>query len=116
MDQANAEIERSMHKVRAILNDYLTEAQNAPKPWNELAETLRKQIAEAAADTTLARRQASFAETVQTGDTVFVMSFNRIGTVLKIRRKKQTFALLIEGKQVEVPATDIYPAKNNDIG
>ncbi len=109
MDQANAEIERSMHKVRSILNDYLTEAQNAPKPWNERAETLRKQIDEAAAGTTLARRQARFAEAVQTGDTVFVMSFNRTGTVLKIRRKKQTFALLIEGKQVEVPATDIYP-------
>ena len=111
MDQANAEIEKTLRKVRDILNDYMTEAQNAPKPWNELAETLRKQIAEAAAGTTLARRQAQFVKTVQTGDTVYALSFNRTGTVLKIRRKKQTLVLMIEGKQVEVPATDIYPAK-----
>jgi len=112
MDQANAEIEKSMRKVREILKEYHTEAQNAPKPWNERAEKLQRQIAEAAAATPLARRQAQFVESVQTGDTVYVMSFNQRGTVLKIRRKKQTFALLIEGKQVEVPATDIYPVHN----
>jgi len=116
MHQADAEIDKSMRKVREILKEYHTEAQNAPKPWNERAEKLQQQIAEAAAATTLAQRQAQFVETVQTGDTVYAMSFNRTGTVLKIRRKKQTLVLLIEGKQVEVPATDIYPAENNSSG
>jgi len=116
MHQADAEIDKSMRKVREILKEYHTEAQNAPKPWNERAEKLQQQIAEAAAATTLAQRQAQFVETVQTGDTVYAMSFNRTGTVLKIRRKKPTLVLLIEGKQVEVPATDIYPAENTRRG
>jgi DNA mismatch repair protein MutS2 len=111
MDQANAEIEKSLRKVREILNEYHTEAQNAPKPWNEHSEKLLQQIAEVAAATTLAQRQTQFAETVQTGDTVYSLSFDRTGTILKTRRKKQTFTLLIENKQVEVPATDIYPPK-----
>ena len=129
MHQADAEIDKSMCKVREILKEYHTEAQNAPKPWNERAEKLQQQIAEIAAATavrqataasnaatTLAQRQTQFVETVQTGDTVYVMSFNRTGTVLKIRRKKQTLVLLIEDKQVEVPATDIYPAENTSSG
>ena len=87
--------------------------QNAPKPWTQTAAEFLQQIEQAAQSTTLARRRAEFVESVRTGDRVCVMPFKRPGIVQRIRRKRRIMTVLLDGKQAEVPFTQIIEPQDN---
>jgi DNA mismatch repair protein MutS2 len=106
--QANREIDKSMSQVRKAVDGFLAQMQNAPKPWSEHSRQLHEQISQAAAGTPLAVRQARFIESVRKGDTVYVASFRRNGIVCRLRRKRKVAAVLVEGKEVEVPFRQIW--------
>jgi DNA mismatch repair protein MutS2 len=110
-EQANREIDRSMRQVRELVDGFQSQMQNAPKPWNEHAERLVREVHEAAESTPLAVRQAKFAENVRKGDTVYVIPFRRNGIVDKVHRKRRTVTVLIEGKHVQVGFDQIWEAE-----
>ena len=108
---ADRQIEETMRQIRSIVGSFSHETQNAPKPWLDKISEFTQQINSAAANSPLAQRQRRFVNSVGKGDCVYVLSLNCQGYVQKIRRKKQTIILLINGKEVEVPFTQIWPAK-----
>ena len=107
-EQANREIDKSMTNVRTIVEDFIRQMQNAPKPWSEHIEELHQQIAGAAESTPLAVRQAQFIQTLRKGDTVYVIGFRRNGIVDRINHKRRTNTLLLEGKQQRIPFTEVW--------
>ena len=111
-DQTDREIDKSMHQVRQLADGLIAQMQNAPKPWSGHVNEFSRQIIAAAASTPLAVRQAKFAESVRKGDAVYVAPFRRNGIVYRINRKRGIFTLLVEGKLVQVPLTDIWEPKN----
>jgi DNA mismatch repair protein MutS2 len=109
MNQADLAIDKSMRQVRDLLHEYVADLSHAPKPWCERFEELSRRIDQAITNTPLALHQAQFIETIRKGDTVYVMPFRREGVVLRLRHKKKTIILQMNGKQIEVPFTEIWP-------
>ena len=107
LGQANRQIDKSMTQVRRIAADFARQMQNAPKPWTQTADQFLQQIELTAQSTTLAQRRAEFVESVRTGDRVSVTPFKRSGIVQRIRRKRRIMTVLLDGKQIEVPFTQI---------
>ena len=108
---ADRQIEETMRRIRRLVGAFSHEMQNAPALWLDKISEFTQQINLAAANSPLAQRQQRFINSVGKGDSVYVLSLNCEGSVQKIRRKKQTFILLINGKEVEVPFTQIWPTK-----
>ena len=106
-DQANQEIDKSMSEVRRIVDEFFEQTKNAPKPWSEHVQRLNRRISEAAASTPLAVRQVRFVEGLHKGDTVFVVPFRRNGIVYRVNRKRRKLTVLVEGKQVQIPFTEV---------
>lgn len=106
-NQADDEIENSMRQIRQVLDDFTVRMQNAPTIWKGPTDELAEKISELSAGTPLAIRQAQFVETLQSGDSVHVISFKRDAIVHRIRRKRRTVVLFLEGKQLEVAFDDI---------
>jgi DNA mismatch repair protein MutS2 len=106
-NMADRQIDESMGQVRQLAEGFLAEMRNAPKPWRERAEELARQVSLAAASTPLAVRQARFIEGLSAGDGVYVIPFKRPGIVYRVRRKRQTMVVFVEGKQVEVPFSEV---------
>jgi len=111
-EQANREIDKSMTIVHTTVEDFAAKMQNAPKPWSEHTDQLLSQIAEAAATTPLAVRQTQFIQTLRKGDSVYITSFRRNGIIDRINHKRRTITLLLEGKQLTVPFTEVWPSDN----
>jgi DNA mismatch repair protein MutS2 len=111
-DQANREIDKSMTEVRAIVEDFIKQMRNAPKPWSQHTEQLNQKIIKAAESTPLAVRQTQFIQTLRKGDTVYVIPFRRNGIVDRINQKRRTITLLLEGKQLRVPFTEVWEPDN----
>ncbi|HUW19147.1 MAG TPA: hypothetical protein VMW16_07590 [Sedimentisphaerales bacterium] len=105
--QADREIDESMRGVRRLVDDFLAEMRNAPKPWSERASELAQQVSTAAASTPLAVRHARFIESLHRGDSVYVIPFKREAVVYRIHRKRRTVVVFMEGKQVEAPFADV---------
>jgi len=106
-EQADNQIDKSMSQVRQLVDDFSRRMQNAPKPWRQYADELCRQIEHAAASTPLAARQAEFAQQVRKGDRVYVVPFGREAIVLRTNRKRKRFSVLLEGKQLEVPFSQV---------
>jgi DNA mismatch repair protein MutS2 len=113
-EQANRQIDKSMTHVRELVDGFTAQMHNAPKPWSEQAHQLAEQISLAAQSTPLAARQSRFTESVRKGDTVYVASFRRNGMVCRIKRKRKVMIVLVEGKEVEVPFTQIWEADSRE--
>jgi len=109
VEQADRAIDESLRAVKQIVEQHVQKMQNAPKAWRDLAEELSQAVEQAAGGTTLAQRQADFAEGLREGDTGYVRAFHRCGQVLKIRRKRRIAVLLMQGKEMEIPFTELYP-------
>jgi len=107
-EQADREIDKTMRQVRDIVARFMGQMNNAPKPWREWAESLREKISTVAADTTLARRQAEFIAKLRKGDTVYIIPFKCEGVVQRIHRKRQMAVLLFDGKEFDVPFSDVW--------
>ncbi|MHC4617800.1 MAG: endonuclease MutS2 [Planctomycetota bacterium] len=105
--QADRQIDESMRQVRRLVEEFLGRMRNAPKPWSERADELAKQVSTAAASTPLAVRHAKFIEGLHKGDSLYVIPFKREGIVYRIRRKRRTLVVFVEGKQVEVPFAEV---------
>jgi DNA mismatch repair protein MutS2 len=104
---ADKQIDESMRQVRRLMESFLAEMRNAPKPWHEYAEELAQQVSLAAASTPLAVRHAKFIEGLSAGDGVHVIPFKRPGIVYRLRRKRRAIVVFVDGKQVEVPFSEI---------
>jgi DNA mismatch repair protein MutS2 len=105
--QADYEIERSMRAVRDLVERFTAEMQNAPQVWGAKASELAARVAERAAETPLAVRQAQFVETLRRGDSVFVLPFRREGVVDRIHRNRKTLVVFVGNKQIEVSFEDV---------
>lgn len=108
--QAENEIDKSMRQVHKLVEDFVAEMHNAPKPFSDRAADLARDFAALAADAPLAQRQLAFAQNLTKGDTVYVESFKRTATVQRLRRNRQTLILVMDAKEVEVPFSDVWPA------
>ncbi|MHC4154562.1 MAG: endonuclease MutS2 [Planctomycetota bacterium] len=111
-NMADRQIDESMGQVRQLAEGFLAQMRNAPKPWSELADELAQEISNAATTTPLAVRHAKFIEGLSAGDGVFVIPFKRSGIVHRIRRKRRTMVVFVEGKQVEVPFSEVCELDN----
>jgi len=107
-EQADEEIDKSMRRIRKIVEDFLTQMRNAPKLWSEQAGQFAEQVFAAADSTPLAARHAKFIEGLRKGSTVYIIPFKRNGVVYRILHKHKTVVLFIAGKEVEVPFTEIW--------
>jgi DNA mismatch repair protein MutS2 len=106
-DQADREIDSSMQAIRGVVEEFAAEMQNAPGAWQQKAKALADKVAELAAGTPLAQRHAEFVEALRRGDGVYVIPFRREGIVERVRRKRGTIEVLVDGKQVEVPFAEV---------
>jgi DNA mismatch repair protein MutS2 len=106
-NMADRQIDESMGQVRQLAEGFLAQMRNAPKQWSELADELAQKISNAAASTPLAVRHVRFVEGLSAGDGVYVIPFKRSGIVHRIRRKRRTMVVFVEGKQVEVPFSEV---------
>jgi DNA mismatch repair protein MutS2 len=104
---ADKQIDESMRRVRHLMESFLAEMRNAPKPWRRHAEELAEQVSLAAASMPLAVRHARFIEGLSAGDGVYVIPFKRRGIVYRVRRKRRVIVVFVEGKQVEVPFSEV---------
>jgi DNA mismatch repair protein MutS2 len=100
--QANHEIDQTMQQVRDLMEQFQRTMDNAPKPWSEKAQDLRKKLHTLTASTPLARRHQAFVNGLKKGDSVYAIPFKRIGLVDRIRRKHEIVILLVEGKHIEL--------------
>ncbi len=107
--QAENEIDKSMRHVNKLVDDFVAEMKNAPKPFSDRAADFARDFASLAADAPLAQRQLAFAQNLTKGDTVYVESFKRTATVQRLRRNRQTLILTMDAKEVEVPFSDVWP-------
>ncbi len=105
--QADREVDDTMRAVRAAVDEFAGQTQNAPQMWGRKIEQMVKRVSELAASTPLAVRHAKFIETLRRGDSVYVVPFKREGMVERIRPKRQTIIVFLGSKQVEVPFKDI---------
>ncbi|MBI9015784.1 MAG: hypothetical protein JEZ07_00850 [Phycisphaerae bacterium] len=105
---ADQEVDKSMRQVRKAIKDFGQQMQNAPKQWAQKALELNEKIYELAASTPLALRQQAFVEKIRKGDTVWVLNFKREGIVVRLHRKRQSAVIRIEGKEVEIPFTELW--------
>ncbi|MBN1764134.1 MAG: hypothetical protein JW860_02670 [Sedimentisphaerales bacterium] len=112
-DQADKMIDQSIRQVRTLTDNFIHEMHNAPHPWLQKAEQFRDAIHQAADATPLAQRQQQFLETVRSGDTVYILTFHREAIVQRIRRKRRIMVLLMDGKQIEVPFSEIWQPLQN---
>lgn len=106
-EQADQEIDDSMRGVRRAIEDFTAEMQNAPGLWQQKAQGLAEKVADLAAGTPLAQRQAEFVEALHRGDSVYVIPFRREGIVERVRKKRGTIVVFVDSKQVEVPFAEI---------
>jgi DNA mismatch repair protein MutS2 len=106
-DQADREIDSSMQTIRRVVEGFAAEMQNAPGVWQQKTKALADKVAEMAAGTPLAQRHAEFVESLRRGDGVYVIPFRREGIVERVRKKRGTIEVLIDGKQVEVPFAEV---------
>jgi len=106
-EQADQEIDDSMRGVRRAIEDFTAEMQNAPGLWQQRAQGLAEKVADLAAGTPLAQRQAEFVEALHRGDSVYVIPFRREGIVERVRKKRGTIVVFVDSKQVEVPFAEI---------
>ena len=106
-EQADQEIDDSMRGVRRAIEDFTAEMQNAPGLWQQKAHGLAEKVADLAAGTPLAQRQAEFVEALRRGDSVYVIPFRREGIVERVRKKRGTIVVFVDSKQVEVPFAEI---------
>lgn len=107
--QANFQIERTMRQVNQILLAFAGDLQNAPHPWKEKAKALVEKINAISAETPLAKRQEKFINDLSRDDKVYVLPFDCQATVQRVRRSRRTVSCLIEGKELEVPFSEIWP-------
>jgi DNA mismatch repair protein MutS2 len=111
-EQADKQIDKTMHQVRKLVEEFAAQMRNAPKLWSEQAERFAAQILNVADSTPLAARHAKFTESLRKGDTVYVAPFRRTGTVYRIFRNRKTVAVFISGREVEVPFAEIWEPDN----
>jgi len=111
-DQADREIDKTMQQVRKLVEEFAAQMRNAPKLWSEHAEQFAAQLLNVADSTPLAARHAKFTEGLRRGDTVYVATFNRSGTVYRIFHKRKTVVVFISGREVEVPFSEIWEPDN----
>jgi DNA mismatch repair protein MutS2 len=109
-DRADAEIDRAMRDALNRVEQHAHRLANAPKPFADDARQLAEDLANLAANTSLARQQRRFLETVRKGDTVYVAPFDTAGAVTRLHKGRETMIVDITGKQIEVPYSEIYPA------
>ncbi|MCF7974388.1 MAG: hypothetical protein K9N55_11275 [Phycisphaerae bacterium] len=100
--QANHEIDQTMQQIRDLMEQFQRTMDNAPKPWNEKAQALKKKLHALAASTPLAKRHQAFVDSLKKGDSVYAIPFKRIGLVDRIRRKRELVIVLVEGKHIEL--------------
>ncbi len=108
--RADEEIQQTMLQVQKLCDQYTIEMQNAPKLWKDTGEAFIKQLSQQVSQTNLAQRQAAFLEKVSAGDRVYVDCFSKNAVIEKIRRKKESAVVLIDGKQLEVPLKELWQA------
>ncbi len=106
-EQADQQIDDSMQVVRGLTEEFAAEMQNAPGVWSQKAQAFAKELAEAAASTPLAQRQAEFVAALRRGDSVYIVPFRREGIVERVRKKRGTVVVFVDSKQVEVPFREV---------
>ncbi len=110
-DMADKYINDALRQIRQLMNRYLSQTQNAPKPWRQQAEELAAEIEKIASESTLSKKQNAFLESLRVGDSAYALPLRSTGVVHRIHRKRQTVSLQMDGKHVEVPYRDLWPAE-----
>jgi DNA mismatch repair protein MutS2 len=100
--QADHEIDQTMQQVRELMRQFEQAMGNAPKPWHEKAQSLKKKLHQLASSTPLAQRHQAFVDSLRKGDSVYAIPFKRVGLIDRIRRKRGIVILLVEGKHIEL--------------
>ena len=109
MGEADDEIARALKLIRGLFQQYAGLMYNAPKPWSEQAAQLVAEFENLAAGTNLALRQARFVASLRRGDSVLARPLHRPGIIKRINRKRQTFTLLMDGREVQIPFAETAP-------
>ena len=104
---ADREIDDSLQAVRRLTEEFAAEMQNAPGLWSQKAQGFAGRVAELAASTALAQRHSEFIAALRRGDTVYVVPFQREGTVERVRKSRGTIVVFVDSKQVEVPFREV---------
>ena len=100
--QADRQVDDTMRRVRATIQGFDRQMANAPKPWHAFVQDLVEDINQLASSTPLAERHRRFTEGLKKGDSVYVLPLRRSAIVDRIRRKRQSVQLFVDGKQIEV--------------
>ena len=100
--QADRQVDDTMRRVRATIQGFDRQMANAPKPWHAFVQDLVEDINQLASSTPLAERHQRFTEGLKKGDSVYVLPLRRSAIVDRIRRKRQSVQLFLDGKQIEV--------------
>ncbi len=103
VERSNALIKHTMDDIKKVIDDYVFSTKNAPNPWSDKAEILKKRILEIISGTPLEESNAKFIESVKEGDSVYVIPFDGHGTVRVIKRKQKNFQIEIKGSMYEIP-------------
>lgn len=109
---AEVELEETMRQVRRAVNQLDSNIQNAPHPWREVVTETISKVQSLAAETPLAQRHRLFIEQLRKGDSVYVIPFRCCGIVDRIRRKRGTVNVLLNGKLVELEHAQICRPEN----
>ena len=106
-ERAEHELERSMREVRDVTKDLRQQTEQIPKPLRDDIDTVCERLLSIAADTPLAARHQAFVDDLKRGDRVYVLPFRCEAIVERIRRKKQSVTLMMDGKQLQIPFEQI---------
>jgi len=107
LDEAHHVIELTVKDIQTVINDYVSNAANAPNPWGDKARELRKRIEILASGTPLSELQRSFVDSVKEGDIIYIKSFHNYGTVKKIRAPQSLMHVEIDGLLFDVPFSQV---------
>ena len=109
LDEADQHIEQQMAVVRRIAADLAVQMQNAPRSLAERAQQYAQEFNDAADTTPLAQRRAQFIAEAHTGDAVYALPFRQQAHITRIRKKRKTITISLNGKEIELPFTQIAP-------
>ncbi len=106
-EEADSLVAEQLGEVRDRLEATLKDFGNAPKPFGERAQELRRELSELLRARSLHRRRMRFLGELRKGSRVWVPTFHKLCLVKKVDRARDLITIEAGSMRLEIPFEDI---------